>query len=171
LEEQGCGVGVEGDVADFIDDEQRDASEAFELVAEAAGVLGVGESGDPFGRGGERDPVAASRGLDASCDRQVGLAGAWGAQEDHVVGFSQEVELVEMRDLLPGDGALVGEVEIVEGLGLGETGSFDPVLAAVGLTRRYLFGEDPGQELGVVPTLVACRLGERRGDLSGSGHL
>ena len=64
LVEQRRGVGVEWDVADFVDDEQRDASEAFELFAESAGVLGVGESGDPFGRGGERDAVAAPRGLD-----------------------------------------------------------------------------------------------------------
>ena len=38
---------------------------------------------------------------------------------------------MELSDLLAGDGALVGEVEVVEGLDLGEAGGFDPVLAAV----------------------------------------
>ena len=47
------------------------------------------------------------------------------------MGFAQEVELVEMGNLLAGDGALVGEVEVVEGLDLGEPGCSDPVLAAV----------------------------------------
>jgi hypothetical protein len=46
---------------------------------------------------------------------------------------------MEMRDLLPRDTSLVGEVEVVEGLRLGESGCTDPVLAAVGLTRRDLF--------------------------------
>ena len=71
----------------FVDDEEGDASEAFEFVGEAAGSLRVGEAGDPFGGGGEGDPVAAAGGLDAEGDGQVGLAGAGWAQEDDVVGL------------------------------------------------------------------------------------
>lgn len=102
----------------FVDDEEGDASEAFEFVGEAAGSLGVGEAGDPFGGGGEGDPVAPSGGLDAEGDGEVGLAGAGWAEEDDVVGFAEEVELVEVGDLGAGDGPLVGEVEVVEGLDL-----------------------------------------------------
>ena len=54
LEEQVGGFGFEGDVADFVDDEERVAAEAAELVVEAAGVVGVGEAVDPFGGGGEQ---------------------------------------------------------------------------------------------------------------------
>ncbi len=36
------------------------------------------------------------------------------------MGFAEEVELVEVGDLGPGDRLLVAEVEVVEGLGLGE---------------------------------------------------
>ena len=68
----------------------------------------------------------------------MGFAGAGRPQEHHVVGFTDEVELVEMRDLLFGDRALVAKVEIVEGLDLGEPGRFDPVLSAVGLSRGDL---------------------------------
>ena len=78
---------------------------------------------------------------------------------------------MEVGDLLFGDGPLVGEVEVVEGLGLREAGGFDPVLAAVGLPRGDLFGEHFGQELGVVPALDPGGLGERGSDLAGSGHL
>ena len=76
-----------------------------------------------------------------------------------------------MGDLLFGDGSLVGEVEVVEGFGLGEPGGFDPVLAAVGLAGGDLFREHFGEELGVVPTFGAGGVGERRGHLTGSGHL
>ena len=49
LEEQGRCVGVEGDVADFVDDEERDAAEAFEFVGKTAVPFGFSESHYPFG--------------------------------------------------------------------------------------------------------------------------
>ena len=49
-----------------------------------------------------------------------------------------------MGDLLFGDGSLVGEVEVVEGLGLGEPGGFDPVLTAVGFPGGDLLREHLG---------------------------
>ncbi len=57
LEEQVGGFGFEGDVADLVDDEQRVAAEPDEFGLEPAGVVGVGEPGDPFGGGGEQHPV------------------------------------------------------------------------------------------------------------------
>jgi len=144
LEEEGRGVGVEGDVADFVDDEERDAAEAFQLVGEAAGAFGFSESEHPVGGRRERDSVAAAGGLDAESDAEMRLAGAGWPQEDHVVGLAQEVELVEMGDLLVGDGPLVGEVEVVEGLDLWKPDGFDSVLATVGFTRCDFFGEDLG---------------------------
>ena len=74
----------------------------------------------------------------------MGFAGPRWTEKDHVVGFTEEVELVEVSDLLTAHRALVGEVEVVEGLSLGEPGGFDPVLAAVGLTRSDLFGKHLG---------------------------
>ena len=65
LEEQVGGFGFEGDVADFVDDEERVAAEAAELVVEAAWRVGVAEAVDPFGGGGERDAVAGLAGADA----------------------------------------------------------------------------------------------------------
>ena len=58
LEEQVGGLGLEGDVADLVDDEQRVAAEPGELGLQPAGVVGVGEPGDPLGGGGEQRPGA-----------------------------------------------------------------------------------------------------------------
>ncbi len=127
-------MGVEGDVADFVDDDQRDASESFEFVVEAAGAFSGGESVDPFGRGGECDSVAAAGGLDAERDREMGLAGAGRSQEDDVVRFSDEVELREVLRLRALDRSLEAEVEIIERLDLREPRALHAVLTAVCLT-------------------------------------
>ena len=49
LEEQVGGLGLEGDVADLVDDEQWVAAEPVELGLQPAGGMVVGEAGDPFG--------------------------------------------------------------------------------------------------------------------------
>ena len=85
LEEQVGGFGFEGDVADFVDDDQRVAAEAAELVVEPAGAVGEGEAVDPFGGGGEHDAVAGVAGADGQADGEVGLAGAGRAEEHDVV--------------------------------------------------------------------------------------
>ena len=54
-EEQRGGVGIEGDVADLVDDDERDASEPFEFVFESPGPFGGGEAADPVLGGGEGD--------------------------------------------------------------------------------------------------------------------
>jgi len=53
----------------------------------------------PVGGGSEREWVAVAGCLNPESDGEVCFAGAWWAQEDHVVGFWDEVELVEMRYL------------------------------------------------------------------------
>jgi hypothetical protein len=75
LEEKLRGFGFERDVADFVDDEQRVAAEPDELALQFAGVVGVGEPGDPFGCGREQHPVPGLAGADRQPDRQVRLAG------------------------------------------------------------------------------------------------
>ena len=85
LEEQVRGFGFEGDVADLVDDQQRVAAEPAQLVLQPAGVVGVGEPVDPFGRGGELDPVPGLAGADREAGGEVGLAGAGRAEEDDVL--------------------------------------------------------------------------------------
>jgi hypothetical protein len=48
LEEQIGGFGFEGDIADFVDDEQRDPAKTGEFVLEPAVSVCFGEAADPF---------------------------------------------------------------------------------------------------------------------------
>jgi hypothetical protein len=69
-------LGVKRDVADFVDDQQRDPLQPVEFCVEAAVALGVGEQRDPFGRGLERDAMPGQAGADPERDAQVRFAGA-----------------------------------------------------------------------------------------------
>jgi len=156
-----------------------------ELGVEVALALGVGEPGDPFGGGGEGDPLAGQAGPDRDRDRQVCLAGAGRPEQDDVVAGVQEVELAEVLDHLPLDRALEGEVELLERLAGREAGRFDPRLAAVALPGGDLGREQGLGEALVAPFLLARPLGqpgqrpgggrrlqrpEQVGQLRGLGH-
>ena len=82
-------------------------------VPEAAGVVRHGEAGDPFGGGGERDPVSCLAGPDAQPDGQVGLAGAGRAEEHHVVPPGDEVQGAQVGDGVAFESAGVVEVELL----------------------------------------------------------
>jgi hypothetical protein len=62
------GLWVKWDVSDLVDDQQRDALQAVELLIQAALALGVGQQRDPFGRGSEGDPVAGQARAEAQRD-------------------------------------------------------------------------------------------------------
>ena len=68
-----------------------------------------------------------------------------------------------MGDLLALDGALEGEVVVIERLDLGEAGGLDPVLAAVGFSGGDFFGEDGGQVGLVVLAFLGRSFGQHRG--------
>ena len=68
-------LGVEGDVADLVDDQQGDPAEAEQLLLEVALTLGIAEPGDPFGSGREGNSLAGQASPDPDRDRQVRLAG------------------------------------------------------------------------------------------------
>ena len=69
-------------------------------------------------------------------DGEVGLAGAGRAEEHDVVAGGDEVEGAEVGDDVALEGALVVEVELLEGLAGREAGGADAELAAVGLRGR-----------------------------------
>ena len=70
------GFGIEWDVADLVDDDQRDEGEASQLGFEVAVAFGFAEAGDPFGRGRERDALPGETGADSQGCREVRFAGA-----------------------------------------------------------------------------------------------
>lgn len=110
------------------------------VVLEAALALGVGQQRDPLGGGAEQDPLACQARADRERDGQMGLAGSWRAEQDHVLLGVQEVELSKMLDHLLLDRALEGEVELLQRLSRRETSGSDAALAAVGLASRGLGG-------------------------------
>ena len=159
-EHQVRGLRVERDVADLVDDQQRDPLQPVELCVEAAVALGVGEQRDPFGRGAERDAVAGQAGADPERDREVGLAGAGRAEQDDVLLAGEEVELAEMQDGVALEAGLEGEVELLQRLARGEPRGLDPGLAAVAVAAVGLGLQQRGGELLVAPLLRAGAVGE-----------
>jgi hypothetical protein len=127
--------GSSRDVADLVDDQQRDPLQAVERCVEAAMVLGVGEQCDPLGGGLERDAVAGQAGAQPQSDGEVGLAGAGRAEQDDVLAAGQEVELAKVQHRLAPQAGLEGEVELLERLARREAGGLDPGLAAVRVAR------------------------------------
>ena len=152
--------GFERDVADLVDDQQRDALQPGEFVVEAALALGGGEQGDRFGRGPERDALTGQAGADPERDRHVRLAGAGWAEQDDVLAAGEEVELAEMGDQGLLDRALEGEVELLERLSGREAGGLDAALAAVRLAAGVLGREQRLGEALIASFLGAGTLGE-----------
>jgi hypothetical protein len=62
LEGQVGGFGFEGDVADFVDDQQGVTGQSGEFGLQGAAVVGGGQPVDPLGGGGEQDAVAGLAG-------------------------------------------------------------------------------------------------------------
>jgi len=85
-----CGVLVERDVADLVDDDQFVAADLLQLGLKAPGLVGVGEAGDPVVRGVEQHRVAGVGGFDPEPDREVGLPEPRWAEQDHVLGLRDE---------------------------------------------------------------------------------
>ena len=100
LEHQVRGLGVERDVADLVNDDQRDQREAFDLCLEVALAFGLSEPGDPLGRGRELDALPGEARADAERDAEVGLAGARAGRAGSRSAAVEEVELAEVLDHL-----------------------------------------------------------------------
>jgi hypothetical protein len=148
-------------------------------------ALGLAEPRDPLCGGREGDALAGQAGPHPERDREVGLAGAGRAEQDHVLARVQEVELPQVLDHLALDRALEGEVELLERLSGGEARGLDARLAAMGLARGDLGGEQRLGEALIAPLLLAGPGGELRqrpgggrrlqgpeqvGELGGLGH-
>jgi hypothetical protein len=124
--------------------------------------LRVAEPGDPFGGGGEGDPLAGEAGAEPERDREMRLARPRRAEQDDVVLGGQEVELAEVEDERLLDRALEAEVELLERLAGGEAGGLDPGLAAVRVSRCDLGLKQRLGEALVAPLLGPGALGQLR---------
>ena len=123
--------------------------------------MGVGQAGDPVGRGGEQDPVAVPRRGDPEGDRQMRLAGSGRAEQHDVAGLGEESARGQGGDLLA-NGGLGVPVEVLEGLAGGEPGGADPQLSAGGAAGGHFPFEHGGEVVLVCPPGVAACSGIRR---------
>ena len=135
-EHQVRGFGVERDVADLVDDEQRDERQPPQLGLELALAFGLAERATHWVAVANCDALAGEAGADPERDREVGFAGAGRSEQDHVLAGVEEVELAEVLDHRLLHRALEGEVELLERLAGGEAGGLDPALAAVAVAGR-----------------------------------
>ena len=85
--------------------------------------------------------------LDADADREMGFAGAWRSEQDHVFGFRKERPGAQMRDEVPVRGGLVVEVELFQILVGREPCGLDPGRRSGGFAFGDFTGEDRGQVL------------------------
>jgi hypothetical protein len=155
VEDQVGGAGVEGDVADLVDDQQRDPGQAAQFGLEAVAVVGAGQAHHPVRGGGEGDLVPGLGGADGEGDRQVGLAGAGWAEQDDVGLGGDEVGHPEVDDQFAIQVRGVGEVELLQGLDRGKAGPADPGLGAVCFAGGDLAAQDRGQVFLMAPALLS----------------
>jgi hypothetical protein len=120
LEEQVRGVLLEGQVANFVDDDQCVAAEFGEFSSKPVSLVSVLETGHPVGGGGEQHALSGVAGGDAEGDRHMGFAGAGRSEKDHVTGLGEVVGGGQRRDVVAADSWLVVEVELVEVLRAGK---------------------------------------------------
>jgi hypothetical protein len=163
LEEQVRCFGLEGDVADLVDNQQRIPGEPGQLGLEPAGVVSLSEPIDPLGGGGEQHPVPGLAGSDAQAGREVGLPGSGWAEEDHVLLGGDEVQGAQVQDQVAFQPAGVVEVELLECFAAGEPGGADPPLAAVRVTGGDFTLQSGDQELLMRPGLSPGPLSEPAG--------
>jgi hypothetical protein len=99
LEEQVGGLGLEWDIAHFVDDKQRVAAQPDQFLLEAPGVMSFGQPGDPLGGGREQDTMAGLAGPDRDAYGQMSLASA----------RSEGDRLQQLRAVLPCDVRVIAE--------------------------------------------------------------
>src|ERR1019366_6509827 len=171
LEEQAGGLGLEGAVADLVDDEQGVAAQAGDFLLDAAGAVGGGEAAGPGGGGGEQDAVPGLAGFNAQAGGEHGLARA-GRPEQHDAGpGGDEVECRQMQDMVAFHRPLVVQVEVLDGLAGGEPGGPDAVLRAVGAAGGDLGLQAGGEGFLVGPAGLAGGGGEPLGGVPQRGGL
>ena len=119
MEEQVGRFGLEGDVADLVDDRLAGSGRAGQFFLEPAGVVGFGEPIDPLAGGREQHPMSGLAGPDTQPDGQMGLAGAGWAEEDHILFAGNEVQRAEVGDQVPFQPTGVVEVEFLKALAAG----------------------------------------------------
>ena len=152
--EQQVGAGlVDGEIAEFVEDQQPGSDIASEVAFELTGGLGGGEGVDGVDGAGEQHGVAPLARLQAEGCDQMGLAEPDAADEHDVGGVVEEAQAEEVLDLEAVDLLRPGPVEGIEGFLHGESGETDApfngtVASQVGLALDESF--EHGEVVGLL---------------------
>ena len=171
LEEQVGAAGVNGQVADLIDDEQGSPVDVAQTRGEGAGALGLGERGDEFGQGGEVDTLVGLDRVHPQGDGEMAFTDAGRAEQVHGLAAVDEAEFGQGEDAVAVEAGLEAEVEGLQGLDPGQArghqlGADTPGFApAIFFTEQAVEGFQGGELLAfhLVEDIVE--------DFQGSGHL
>ena len=122
LEQEPGAVDVDGQVAEFVDDEQVGLADGLEFLVEPVLGFGLAQPHDQAGGGEEPDRYAPPAGEGADGDGEVGLAASHVPVEHEVLGSVDELEGRELFASPVGGKRGHAPVVAVEFLGLGEPG-------------------------------------------------
>ena len=95
LEEQVAAAGDDGQVSDLVDDQESEAAEEADLLAQGSFALRLCQGADQVGQSGEVDAFGRPDRLDAEGDRQMALAGAGRPEEVEGLAAVDELQLGE----------------------------------------------------------------------------
>ena len=146
LEQEAGPVDVDGQVAQFVDDDQPGLAYRLELGVQSVVVLGFPQAHDQAGGGEEPHGYHALACEHADRDGQVGLAAAHVAVEHEVLGPVDEFQAFQLFAAPVGGERGHAPVVSPQGLALGEPGLFEqPPPFGFGPARVLLL-EQVGQE-------------------------
>ena len=129
---------VDGQIAEFVDDEQSRLEIFVQFAFQIAMGVSRAERVDDIDRRGKEYRVAAQTGAVPKGDTQMAFTQADVGNEDHVGLFLDKAQAEQVLDLWPVDLLRPAPVELIEGLEHRKAGESDPsldtaVFAPVGL--------------------------------------
>lgn len=151
LEEQVRAYAIDGQVPDFVEDQESGHGVGLEFLIESPLRGRLGEGADQRSGRREEDPIAVLDGLEAQPDCEVSLPDTGRAQEDDVLACLHKPTDREGLNLLLIERGLIAEVEGLQGLDEGEAGEARPHSDMLLGFRDDLLLEDGLEEVGVVP--------------------
>lgn len=119
---------VDGQVAEFVDDEQRRLEQPGHLALDAAGGLSGGQRVDVIDGTGEERRLALEASGMGQGDRQVRLADTDAAEQDHIAVLRQEVQPKHLLQQRPVDLLWPTPIEAVERLDPRQAGRLHPAI-------------------------------------------
>src|SRR6185369_13582590 len=99
LEEEVCRVRFQGQIAEFIDDQQLGLDQVGELVLEPTVCMPLSQACRKGGRRHELDRIAGADGFSPECDGEMSLSDAGRSEQQHVLAVGNPTPGGEITDL------------------------------------------------------------------------